>query len=99
MGTRPEGAVTSEELDDLLNKNGQVRIYHSLDIPGKFWGSFAKDSEGYWVFNDAGKKFKLDWNGVSYGMRYWDNYYIFVNFWLYYAHMLREGKEVPWGQS
>jgi predicted SAM-dependent methyltransferase len=93
MPTRPEGAVTAKELDDLLDINGRVRIYPSLELPNEYWAYLAKDSRGrIWVIDHDGKETNFDWNGFCYGLVTWHKHYVFVNYWHYYAYMLREGR-------
>lgn len=90
MSTRPEGALTPEVLEALLNKHGKVRVY--MEYPYGIWCYFVKEQQGpkYYVINREGGKYNLDWNGTCHTMKDWN--YIFTNYWLYYAHMLRQGK-------
>lgn len=92
---RPEGALSPEELGALLDKHGKVRVY--MGHPRSVWRYFTIEKyygtpPQYYCITHNGERYKLDWNGVCYGMNNWIDHHVFTNFWLYYAHMLRQGK-------
>ncbi len=90
----PEGAVTPEELEALLNKHGKVKVY--MSYPREIWEFFVKDPGDhpkYLCIGKDGSVYNLDWNGVCSGMRNWTDHYIFTNYWHYYAYQLKQRRE------
>jgi hypothetical protein len=88
---RPEGAVTPEELEALLDKHNKVRVY--MVYPREIWDYFCKDPgrhPKYWCIGPEGVEYNLDWNGVCYGMKHWPDHHIFVNYWHFYAYELKQ---------
>ncbi len=93
---RPEGAVTPEELEGLLDKHGKVRVY--MVHPRGVWQYFVKEPANglsppkYRCISKDSGSYNLDWNGVCHGMKNWTGHYIFVNYWHYYAYLLHRNR-------
>jgi len=89
---RPEGALSPAELDKLLDKHGKVRVYGGYPPWHYFVKELGPKGPKYRVVFRNGNECPMDWPGLCHAMRTFPEYTVFINYWHYYAYMLRQGE-------